>query len=286
MAWLIGGRIGRTGRLLLLALVVGLGGLGAEAFWFGPRDLVVTRLSAAVLPPGSAAITAVVIADTQPAGPHDGLPRLRRVFELANAQGGDVVLLLGDYVDDRTLRTSFVDPEEAIPLFGSLTAPMGVFAVLGNHDWAWDGVRMAALLRAQGIVILENEAVLATAGGQRLWIAGLADRNTRGADIARALADTDETAPVVLLTHNPDVFPEVPAGVAMTFAGHTHGGQVDLPLLGRLVVPSIYGQRFAYGHIVEDERHLYVSSGVGTAIIPVRFRVPPEIVVITLTAAQ
>lgn len=283
MTWRTGGRA----RWLLLALVGAFGWLGAEAFWFGPRDLVVTELSAAVLPQGSAPITAVVIADTQPAGPHDGLARLQRVVALANAQQGDIVLLLGDYVDDRVVRTSLVDPEAAIPLFGDLAAPMGVFAVLGNHDWDWDGHRMAALLREQGITTLENTAALAEDdSGRVLWIAGLADRNTRGADITTALSGTDDTAPVILLTHNPDVFPGVPASVAMTFAGHTHGGQVNLPWVGRLIVPSIYGQRFAYGHIIEDDRHLYVSSGTGTAIIPVRFRVPPEIAVITLTAAQ
>jgi predicted MPP superfamily phosphohydrolase len=91
---------------------------------------------------------------------------------------------------------------------------------------------------------------------------------------------TDE--PVVLFTHNPDIFPGVPTRVSLTVAGHTHGGQVNLPLLGRLVVPSQYGQRFAQGHVVEGGRHLYVGGGIGTSIIPVRFRVPPEIVVLSL----
>jgi predicted MPP superfamily phosphohydrolase len=85
---------------------------------------------------------------------------------------------------------------------------------------------------------------------------------------------------VLLLTHNPDVFPTVPGRVALTIAGHTHGGQVRLPWIGAPVVPSRFGQRFVAGHIVEGGRHLFVATGVGTSIIPVRFRVPPAVTIL------
>ena len=84
------------------------------------------------------------------------------------------------------------------------------------------------------------------------------------------------------LTPNPDVFVDIPNRVSMTFAGHTHGGQVNLPLIGRPITPSKYGQRFAVGHIEEDGRHLFVSPGLGTSIFPIRFRVPPEISLVIL----
>lgn len=90
------------------------------------------------------------------------------------------------------------------------------------------------------------------------------------------------SSPVILITHNPDIFPDVPPRVSLTLAGHTHGGQVNLPLLGRPIVPSNFGQRYASGHVVEDGRHLFVSDGTGTSIIPARFRVPPAIVILTL----
>jgi predicted MPP superfamily phosphohydrolase len=90
--------------------------------------------------------------------------------------------------------------------------------------------------------------------------------------------------PVIVLEHNPDVFPDVPERVALTLAGHTHGGQVALPLLGRPIVPSRYGQRYAYGLVVEGGRSLFVSPGIGTSILPVRFRVPPEISLVTVTS--
>jgi predicted MPP superfamily phosphohydrolase len=89
-------------------------------------------------------------------------------------------------------------------------------------------------------------------------------------------------APVLLLTHQPDVFPEVPASVSMTLAGHTHGGQVRFPFIGPPVVPSRYGARYAEGHIVEDGRHMFVSTGVGTSIIPVRMFVVPRVDVLHL----
>ncbi len=86
-----------------------------------------------------------------------------------------------------------------------------------------------------------------------------------------------DSEPVLLLTHNPDIFPTVPERVALTLAGHTHGGQVRLPWIGTPIVPSRFGQRFAAGHVVEGGRHLFVATGVGTSIIPVRFRVPPAV---------
>ena len=93
-----------------------------------------------------------------------------------------------------------------------------------------------------------------------------------------------DDAPSLLLSHDPDAFPGVPERVALTLAGHTHGGQVSIPLLRRPFVPSRYGERYVYGHIVEDGRHLYVSSGVGTSGFPVRFLRPPEVVSLTLRA--
>jgi predicted MPP superfamily phosphohydrolase len=86
------------------------------------------------------------------------------------------------------------------------------------------------------------------------------------------------------LTHNPDIFPDIPARVALTVAAHTHGGQVNLPIVGRLIVPSRFGQKYAAGHVQEAGKQLFVTTGIGTSIIPVRFRVPPEFVVLTLNS--
>lgn len=273
----------RLRNFFLIFCLVGLG-LAVYAFWIEPRRLVVIEL-ALPIENLETEIRVVMIADPQPAGPHLTIERVQEIMARADALQGDIVLLLGDYVSMVGLNTSFTEPADTVAALGQLKAPMGVYAVLGNHDWWWDGPKMRRLLQEQGIVVLEDGARLAQNDTKALWIAGLADPVTQSYDVWSTLAQTDDAAPVILLSHTPDVFPEVPDSVALTLAGHTHGGQVYIPGIGRPIVPSRYGQRYAYGHIIEEGRHLFVSSGIGTAILPVRFLTPPELVVITLTPA-
>jgi predicted MPP superfamily phosphohydrolase len=134
-----------------------------------------------------------------------------------------------------------------------------------------------------GVRVVEDAAERIQTRAGPVWIAGVSDVWTGHPDLRAALAAVrDESTPVILLTHNPDIFPLVPARVALTLAGHTHGGQVRIPFIGRPVVPSRFGQRFAAGQVVEGGRHLYVATGVGTSILPVRFRVPPSVVILTI----
>ena len=141
--------------------------------------------------------------------------------------------------------------------------------------------------------MLENYAVLLGPAGRQFWLAGLGDqlahRISRGKfrgvdDLPGTLARVKTDDPVLLLAHEPDIFPAVPERVSLTLAGHTHGGQIRLPLLWPHFVPSKYGARFAYGHIFEQDRHMIVSGGLGTSIVPARLGVPPEIVHVTLGA--
>jgi predicted MPP superfamily phosphohydrolase len=137
-------------------------------------------------------------------------------------------------------------------------------------------------LEQNGIAVVEESAARRETPAGPLWIAGISDLWTGRHDITAALAAVKDDRPVILLTHNPDVFPMVPDRVRLTLAGHTHGGQVRLPFLGRPVVPSQFGQRFASGHVVEGGRHLFVATGLGTSILPVRFRVPPAVTMLTV----
>jgi hypothetical protein len=137
-------------------------------------------------------------------------------------------------------------------------------------------------LEAVSIPVLDDRASPISHGSCHFWLAGVSDWWEGPHDVVRALEAVPPDAPTILFTHNPDLFPEVPPRVTLTIAGHTHGGQVYLPGIGRPIVPSAYGERFAIGHIVEGERHLFVSSGLGTSIIPVRFLVPPEVSILTL----
>jgi predicted MPP superfamily phosphohydrolase len=112
---------------------------------------------------------------------------------------------------------------------------------------------------AAGIRVLEDDAVPVGDGSRRFWLAGVGDFWETRHDVQRALADVPNGAPVIVFTHNPDLFPHVPARVALTIAAHTHGGQVALPVVGRLIVPSHYGQRYAVGLVQEDDRQLFVT---------------------------
>jgi predicted MPP superfamily phosphohydrolase len=195
-----------------------------------------------------------------------------------NASEPDLVLLAGDYVIHGIAGGTFVPPEDIAPVLAGLEAPLGVFAVLGNHDWWLDGPRVRLALESAGIRVIDDEAVRPSG----FWLVGLGDLWEAPPDIPAVLEAIDDAAPVIAFTHNPDVFPQMPPRVALTLAGHTHGGQVRFPILGAPVVPSSYGQRYAHGHVVENGRHLFVTSGLGTSIIPARFRVPPEVALLRL----
>lgn len=203
--------------------------------------------------------------------------RIRRVVRILNAGQPDLIALLGDYVTENRLAAP-IPAEQTASWLGELRAPGGVFAVLGNHDWWQDGPGITRSLQGAGLRVLEGEFATTEVRGQRLWVLGVPDATTRGAFVEDALARAPRGAPVLALTHSPDIFPRVPEHVRLTLAGHTHGGQVRFPLLGALVVPSRYGQRYAQGHISEGNRHLYVTSGLGMSIFPIRFGVPPEVV--------
>jgi uncharacterized protein len=179
----------------------------------------------------------------------------------------------------------FVAPELTSAKLAELAAPFGVFAVLGNHDWWLDGPRVRQAFETSRIPVLENRAVELRRGDCTFWLVGIGDFWEGRPDIEGTLASVPPEAPVLLLTHNPDIFPDVPDRVALTVAGHTHGGQVRVPLVGRPIVPSAYGERFAIGTVVEGGRQLFVTPGVGTSILPVRFLVPPEISLLTLRSA-
>ena len=289
----------RVTRRSLLAGAAGLIGLSAAgtagyAAAIEPQQLVVTPYT--LKPrgwPAGRKLTITVIADLHAGGPDMPLPNVQRIVDTANALKSDVIVMLGDYIARYRFAVERIpDPVWAAEL-ARLQAPLGVWAILGNHDWWYDlaGVRNA--LAEVRIPLLENQAVLLGPEGERVWVAGIGDQiayrighgRFRGVDdLPGTLAQVTTDDPVILLVHEPDIFPRVPSRVALTFAGHTHGGQIRVPLIWPAFVPSKYGKRYAYGHVVEHDRHLIVSGGLGTSIIPARLGVPPEIVHVVLGA--
>lgn len=244
----------------------------------------------------AAPLRIAAIADLHVGEPYVGLKRIEKIVARTNALKPDLIVLLGDYAAGHRFITRPVKIADAAPILGRLQAPLGVFAILGNHDW-WDdrtAQRQGGLpnlyaeaLKAQGIRHLSNKAVRL----EQFWLAGLEDqlallRRERGIigldDLPGTMAQITDDAPVVMLAHEPDIFAKMPDRVALTLSGHTHGGQVRL-FGWSPVVPSRYGNRYAYGHVRESGRDLVVSGGIGCSIAPIRFGVTPEITVIEVS---
>jgi predicted MPP superfamily phosphohydrolase len=260
-------------------------GLAAYAGVVEPRRLVVRRRELAL--PGWPAeldgLRVALVSDLHSGAPYVKRARVRELAGRVRAEAPDLALLLGDFVDPEVVGGTEVDPRDVATPLADLGARLGTFAVLGNHDWRHGGERVRAALTGAGIAVLENDALPVAGAAAPLWLAGVADEITRRGDVPAALAPVPAGAAVLLLSHDPDVFPRVPLGVALTVAGHTHGGQINIPLLRRKAIPSRYGDRYHAGHIVEDGRHLYVTAGVGTSTLPLRLLRPPEAVILTLT---
>jgi predicted MPP superfamily phosphohydrolase len=227
--------------------------------------------------------------------------RLWQAVEAVNSVGADLIAVMGDYLADHRFVTAPVPMEEVARAIASLRAPLGVHAVMGNHDWRADPaarqrmqgpVAYARSLAEAGVTVLENRALRVETPQGGLWVLGLGCQRVTGQgarwqgvdDLPATLAQITDDAPAILLAHEPDIFPLVPPRIGLTLAGHTHGGQI---ILGRWtpVVPSMYGARYAWGHIREDGRDLVVSGGLGCSGLPIRFGRRPEVTVVTLGSA-
>jgi predicted MPP superfamily phosphohydrolase len=222
-----------------------------------------------------------VVADLHTGSPRNGVDKLDRVVRHLEASDSDAVLLAGDYVILKVLLGRYVAPEVVAAHLAPLAARKPVYAVLGNHDWWKDGGKVRRALESAGIVVLQNQARELDLRGCRFWLVGVGDLWEGHPDVGGSFAQVRDDAPVIALTHNPEIFPRMPARASLVIAGHTHGGQVWL-LPGR---PSMRGHHYLAGPIVEGGRHLFVSPGIGTSILPFRFRVPPEISRLTLRSA-
>jgi len=287
----------------VIALVLGAIVAGTYGFLIEPMlRLRVRRWR--ISPPGwtGGPLKVAVLADLHAGEPWVSLDRVRRIVARTNALGADLIVILGDLPAGHRFVSRAVPLADVTEALSHLGAPLGVHAILGNHDW-WDDRAaqargggpslVAGLLQAAGIPVLQNRALRISPGpaGSTFWLAGVDDQlafpqgGGRFAgldDLSGTLSQITDDAPVILLAHEPDIFPKVPDRVALTLSGHTHGGQFRL-FGWSPVVPSAYGNRFAYGHVREGARDLVVSGGIGCSILPVRFGVVPEITMIELS---
>jgi predicted MPP superfamily phosphohydrolase len=244
-----------------------------------------------------------VIADIHACEPWMSAERIAGIVGLANAQKPDLTVLLGDFVGAHHFITGYVAPGAWAAELARLEAPLGVYAVLGNHDW-WSAAlpsdppdnsqSIRKALSGARIPVLENQALRLSQNGKPFWLVGLGDQiavrrgryDVRGVDdLAGALRPINDDAPAILLAHEPFIFPRVPNRVALTLCGHTHGGQVYIPLIGTPFAPTAHGKPYIYGLYNEGPRQLVVSGGLGESFAPVRFLRPPEVVSVTVTGA-
>jgi predicted MPP superfamily phosphohydrolase len=266
----------RPGKIIFWPLI----GVLLYGFVIEPMRLVMrkTTITLPAWPVEFRDLRVTVFSDLHVGPPHITLARLRSIVEKANATEADLILMPGDFVET-PLGWRMAEPEAIAAELKRLRAKAGVFATLGNHDWWYDSKRVRQALEKEGIRVLDNQAVKIERQGKTFWLAGFADAWAGHPNVEETLRQITDDTPVIAFTHNPQIFPRIPARVALTIAGHTHGGQIWLPFIGR---PVIKGWPYPIGHIIEGGRHLFVTPGIGTSICPVRFGVPPEISLLTI----
>ncbi len=287
--------------LLIFAVLFSIFGVAClyYAFFFEPDKLIVNNYEIRIKDWNREfdGLKIVAISDVHGGANYIDEAKLRKIVELANQQNPDLIVLLGDYVSQKGGATKPLRmPIETIAEnLQGLKAKYGVYAVLGNHDGWYSDAFVGSALRNIGYKVLENEAIAIEKNGQKIRILGLKDHLTVTdweifrQDAKAALNKIEDKSDIIVLEHSPDVFPEInkdnfqlSKDFKLMLAGHTHGGQVWFPILGTPIVPSSYGQKYSYGEIIEHGVHLFVTTGIGTSISPIRFMMPPEIAVLTI----
>ncbi len=285
-------RIGILFSSLALLLAVFL----SYSYFVEPRQFVVVEQTIHVpnWSPNLDGFRVVAIADLHTGSNYAPPERIRYVVEQANAQNADLIVLLGDYVSEAkwdremrrlpegTDRTELRVPVETIAeSLKGLKAKYGAYAIIGNHDWYHNEQKIHRLFEEiAGLTVLQNEVIEIDVNGEKVRLWGIEDLYRNRQVPSEPFTALSEKANVIALTHNPDSLLTAPEGFSIMFSGHTHGGQLNWPIFGPKAVFN--DPRFMYGHAVVDGKHVYVTSGVGTSVIPFRFRVPPEIAVVTL----
>lgn len=212
-------------------------------------------------------------------GPFTSVKQIERAVETANSLQPDMIALTGDYVSKER---AYAAP--CAEMLGMLEARFGVFAVLGNHDHWTDAALITDLFRAEGITMLVNEGMRFEKDGAAFWLAGVDDSMVGLEDLSLALAGAREDEMKLLLAHNPIILRKAArAGVDLVLSGHTHGGQVSLrPERNDVVRPR---RRVRQGLARQDQTQIYVTRGLGTVVLPVRFGCPPEVSLLELRCA-
>ncbi|MGC3988867.1 MAG: metallophosphoesterase [Chthoniobacteraceae bacterium] len=271
-------------QFLKTACAAGAGFAVTGSAWAGlvePNAPIVERRAIRIpgLPTALEGLKIVAMSDFH-LHPFTTVQQIARVVEMANALTPDLILLPGDYVC-----TDHNAIFELTPLFEKLNAKLGVFASMGNHDYAENGDITRYAFKLSTIPLLENTGVTLRKDGADFFLAGLASAWAAYPDLHAALAQRRGRIPTILSMHEPDYADRIAGldAVDLQISGHSHGGQVRVPGVGALHLPS-WGQKYDLGYYQVKNLNLYTMRGVGTIGVPLRFNCPPEITELTLTA--
>ena len=272
--------------MTLAALILFIGLVFFWAFLIEPNRLVVREQVIQIdnWPKELSGLRVAMLSDIHAGGWFIDDKKLRTIAQRTNQLQPDLIVILGDYMSGDGSTSDRVEPEVFGATLKDFQAPSGVYSVLGNHDWWYSGAKVRRGLEQNGIKVLDDEVAQINVRGTSLWLVGLADLWTRPQRIEQTIAEVPDGVPVIALTHNPDIFPNLPQRVPLLLAGHTHGAQVRFPLIGTVVHSSRFGKKYERGHVFENNHHLFVTTGIGTSILPLRFGVTPEIVLLTLNS--
>lgn len=253
-------------------------------FKIEPRQLKLRKYAISSPHWTGAPITIGLLSDLHIGGPHIDPPAVERIVGMMNVEAPDIILLLGDYVDShesQSDRSKAANDEVSWghAILGDLSANYGVFAVMGNHDYQYGVDIIQANLEAQGIIFLDNKSAVVE---DKLCVFGVEDEFF-GQPSDDGYYNCPANFPIIGLMHNPDSFFRIPEGTAFMAAGHTHGGQINIPLIGRRITSTHAGIDYAYGENTVGDTPVFITAGLGTSILPARFRAAPEIVIIELS---
>ena len=263
-------------------LALGAGLLASYAARVEPGRVEVVRLTLSLprLPSSLDGLLLAQISDIH-AGEATGAEQIRRFVDMTNELHPDLIVITGDMFQYR-LESARMSARE----LAKLRAPLGVYALMGNHERRLPAQDGEQPFRQAGLTVLCNVAHEVRVDGASLWLVGMDDVLKRRGNLALALQGVPEDSCKVLLVHEPDVADQAARfPIDLQLSGHTHGGQVRLPGIGPLILP-ILGRRYPMGLYRVGDTWVYTNRGLGMARPAVRFNCRPEITLFTLTSPR
>ncbi len=272
----------------LVAVIISLCVL--YGFFVEPKMLVLRKVEISAERWDGPPVRIALVSDFHIGGMHVNAKRVAKVVRKVNEQAPDIIVITGDFVNGHHAYVEWEISdrerlEQGLMALGKLSAPLGVYAALGNHDGYYGPRHVDEVLTKAGLTVLENEYQILQPNGTNFCLVGLADYLTGKEDrhVSDGCAREDN---VIAIMHSPDSFQFLPSSTALALAGHTHGGQINLPFKEKDARLKKIGNQYAYGSIKFGDIPTYITAGIGTSILPARFRAPPEIVMITLRSSE